>query len=142
MPFINKEQERAIVAAIEAAELNTSGEIRVHIESKCSGDAIGRAIYLFRFLKMDKTEQRNGVLIYVAYRSRKFAIIGDAGINARVPENFWEEIKCNMGKSFASGDYVGGICNAIHQVGNSLREYFPYGKDDVNEQPNEISFGD
>lgn len=140
--FLSKEEQRTIVAAIEEAELNTSGEIRVHIESKCKDDAVARAIYIFNYLKMYKTQQRNGVLVYVAHESRKLAIIGDVGINQKVPENFWNGIKEDMVKAFASGNFVGGIADAVRAAGVSLKEYFPYHSDDVNEQPNEISFGE
>ena len=140
--FLSKEEQRTIVAAIEEAELNTSGEIRVHIESKCKDDAVARAIYIFNYLKMYKTQQRNGVLVYVAHVSRKLAIIGDVGINQKVPENFWNGIKEDMVKAFASGNFVGGIADAVRAAGVSLKEYFPYQSDDVNEQPNEISFGE
>ncbi|MBR7157927.1 MAG: TPM domain-containing protein [Bacteroidales bacterium] len=140
--FLSKEEQRTIVAAIEEAELNTSGEIRVHIESKCKDDAVARAIYIFNYLKMYKTQQRNGVLVYVAHESRKLAIIGDVGINQKVPENFWNGIKEDMVKAFASGNFVGGIADAVRAAGVSLKEYFPYQSDDVNEQPNEISFGE
>lgn len=140
--FLSKEEQRTIVAAIEEAELNTSGEIRVHIESKCKEDAVARAIYIFNYLKMYKTQQRNGVLVYVAHESRKLAIIGDVGINQKVPENFWNGIKEGMVAAFASANFVGGIADAVRAAGVSLKEYFPYQSDDVNEQPNEISFGE
>ena len=94
--FISKSDQNLIVKAIESAELETSGEIRVHIEPKCKGDVIARAVYLFEKLKMDKTELHNGVLIYLAYDSCKFAIIGDTGINSIVPSDFWDKIKDNM----------------------------------------------
>lgn len=139
--FIEKEGQTRIVDAIKAAELNTSGEIRVHIESKCGDNVLERAVYIFNYLKMHRTEAHNGVLIYVAVESRKFAIIGDTGINSKVPDGFWDNIKQKMGASFALGDYVGGLSTAIEQAGHSLKEYFPYSKDDVNEQPDDISFG-
>ena len=140
--FLSKEEQQRIVAAIEEAELNTSGEIRVHRESKCKGDAVARAIYVFNYLKMYKTEQRNGVLVYVAVESKKLAIIGDVGINQRVPADFWDSIKNNMVASFVKGEFVEGIAGAVRTAGLSLKEYFPYQSDDVNEQPNEISFGE
>ncbi len=140
--FISKEEELQIVAAIKEAELNTSGEIRVHIESKCKRDAVSRAITIFNYLKMYNTAQRNGVLVYIAFDSRKLAIIGDVGINQRVPAGFWNGIKEKMAASFAAGDFVGGIAEAVRSAGVSLKEYFPYTSDDVNEQPDEISFGD
>ncbi len=141
-PLLSKEEQQKIVAAIEEAELNTSGEIRVHIESKCKGDAVARAICLFNYLKMYRTQQRNGVLVYVAHESRKLAIIGDVGINQRVPADFWNGIKEKMVKEFAAGNFVVGIAEAVRSVGVSLKEFFPYQSDDVNEQPNEISFGE
>ena len=141
-PFLSKEEQQQIISAIEEAELNTSGEIRVHIESKCRIDAVARAIYVFNYLKMYKTRQRNGVLVYIATESRKLAIIGDVDINQKVPADFWNHIKENMVAAFAAGNFVGGIAEAVRAAGNSLKEYFPYQQDDVNEQPNEISFGD
>ena len=140
--FIGTKGEELVVQAIKEAELNTSGEIRVHIESKCASDPLQRAVYVFNYLKMYQTQARNGVLIYVAVESRKFAIIGDAGINNAVPDNFWDSIKQGMGEAFSKGNYVGGLSQAIREAGNSLKKYFPYQSDDVNEQPDEISFGE
>lgn len=139
--FISKEEQGKIVGAIVEAELNTSGEIRVHIESRCGGNPVERAVYIFNYLKMYKTGERNGVLIYVAYKSRKFAIIGDTGINEKVPAGFWDKIRERMGDSFSKGAFTEGICNAVREAGESLKAYFPYKSDDVNEQPDEISFG-
>ena len=136
-----KEEEQLITESIKKAELNTSGEIRVHIESKCGDDVFDRAIYVFNYLKMYKTAQRNGVLFYIAADSRKFAIIGDEGINTVVPDDFWDKIKQEMVVFFAKGEYVKGLCAGIEEVGLSLKEYFPYKDDDINEQPNEISYG-
>ena len=140
--FIGAKGEQQIVQAIKEAELNTSGEIRVHIESKCASDPLQRAVYIFNYLKMYNTQARNGVLIYVAVESRKLAIIGDAGINNVVPDNFWENIKQRMGAAFSQGDFIGGLSGAIRESGESLKKYFPYQSDDVNEQPDEISFGE
>lgn len=140
--LIDRQAQERIVGAIKEAELNTSGEIRVHIESRCKAEAVPRAIYIFNYLKMYETAQRNGVLIYVALQSRKLAIIGDVGINNKVPSGFWNNIKNNMVTSFAAGNIVEGICGAVLSAGESLKEYFPYRQDDVNEQPDEISFGD
>ena len=140
--FIGKEGKLQIEQAIKEAELNTSGEIRVHIESKCSQAALQRAVYIFNYLKMFNTQARNGVLIYVAVESRKFAVIGDAGINKVVPDNFWNSIKENMRAAFSQGKYIDGLVEAIREAGVSLKRYFPYQSDDVNEQPDEISFGE
>ena len=140
--FIGKQGQEEIVAAIKAAELDTSGEIRVHLESKCSSDPLRRAVYIFNYLKMYQTQARNGVLIYVAVESRKFAFFGDAGIYKVVPDNFWNGIKQRMGEAFAAGNYVEGLSSAIKEAGESLKKYFPYQTDDINEQPDEISFGE
>lgn len=140
--FIGDKGKALIEQAIKEAELNTSGEIRVHLESKCSGDPLQRAVYIFNYLKMYRTQARNGVLVYVAVGSRKFAIIGDAGINAVVPDNFWDGIKEQMQLNFAAGNYVDGLVQAIRESGVSLKRYFPYQSDDINEQPDEISFGE
>jgi len=140
--FITLADQELIVKSIESAEMNTSGEIRVHIESSCKSDPIERAVYIFNKLKMFKTKERNGVLIYIAFKSRKFAIIGDTGINAKVPENFWDEVKEKLLNYFALGDIVSGLTLAIYMSGEKLKEYFPYQKDDINEQSNESSFGE
>ncbi len=139
--FLTKEQERSIVEAIKEAEKNTSGEIRVHIESKCKIDVLDRAVSVFNYLKMDRTAERNGVLIYVATISKKFAIIGDECINNRVPDNFWDSIKQKMGEAFSEGAFADGLCVAIKEAGVSLQKFFPYSKDDINEQSDEISYG-
>ncbi len=141
-PFISKADQASIVKAIESAELNTSGEIRVHIESNCPGDPIARAVYVFNKLKMYKTKDRNGVLIYIAWKAHKFAIIGDSGINAVVPENFWNVALELLGANLRSGENTAGICKTIELAGEKLKSYFPIKSDDTNEQSNEISFGD
>lgn len=139
--YFTKEQQKRIVDSIIEAELDTSGEIRVHIERFCKEDVLDHAAWLFSQLEMDKTEQRNGVLIYLAVESHKFAIIGDKGINAVVPPDFWESVKVIMREKFAMGDFTTGISLAVLEAGRLLKQYFPYHHDDVNEQPDEISFG-
>lgn len=139
--FIGVDGELKIVNSIKEAEINTSGEIRVHIESKCGDNPVDRALYLFHFLKMDKTVMRNGVLFYVAVKSRRFAVIGDKGINDAVPDDFWDSIKLQLESDFKAENYINGLAIAISKAGQSLKEYFPYKSDDVNEQPDEISYG-
>ena len=102
----SKEQKDLIVRAIKDAELNTSGEIRVHIENNCPEDVMDRAAYWFAKLKMHKTELRNGVLFYLALNHRKFAILGDIGINSVVPENFWNDTKEAMLPYYAEGNFA------------------------------------
>ena len=140
--LLKKENKDRLVRAIETAEKNTSGEIRVHLEQVCKGDPYLRAAYVFSRLGMFKTKDRNGVLVYLAMKSHKFAIVGDSGINAKVGAGFWNDVKDSMTTSFRSGDFTGGMENAILAVGNKLKAYFPYQKDDVNELSDEISYED
>lgn len=136
-----KEQQKQIVEAIKQAEHNTSGEIRVHIEKTCKGDTLDRASDVFAMLKMHKTELRNGVLFYLSVEDRKFAILGDAGINAKVPSNFWETVKETVIEQFKLGNSTEGLVKGILMAGEKLKAHFPYQKDDVNELSDEISFG-
>jgi uncharacterized membrane protein len=138
--FFTKQQQQQIVAAIRSAENETSGEIRVHVDNTCKEDVLDRAAWVFGKLNMHRTARRNGVLIYMAVASRKFAIIGDAGINAVTPNNFWNVIQENMSAQFAKGQFAEGLVAAIGQAGKALKEHFPSQADDINEQPDEISF--
>ncbi len=141
--FFTADQKKAIVQAITDAEAMTSGEIRLHVEPKCkTGDAIIRATALFTELKMDTTVHQNGVLIYIAYEDRLFAIIGDKGINHVVPANFWDGIKEVMAGHFKKGEFFEGVVFAIKESGMHLKQYFPLHQDDKNELSNEISEGE
>jgi uncharacterized membrane protein len=140
--FFTKEQQDHIRSAITEAEGNTSGEIRVHIETRLSGNALDRAAWIFRKIGMNKTENRNGVLFYLAVTNRKFAIIGDWGINTKVPDGFWDNIKGLLEKDFRDGKFTEGLVNGILMTGLQLKEHFPHQKDDVNELPDDISFDD
>lgn len=140
--FFTKEQQAHILDAIKEAEKETSGEIRIHIETRLSGDVLDRASWIFKKIGMNRTEERNGVLFYLAIRNRKFAIIGDTGINARVPEGFWDKIKNIMESDFKEKRFSDGLAKGILMAGNQLKEHFPHLTDDVNELPDEISFGD
>jgi uncharacterized membrane protein len=140
--LFSQEDKNRIVAAIVAAETATSGEIQVHIENHCRIDVLDRAAEVFETLKMHKTKERNAVLFYLAVADHKFAILGDSGINKVVPENFWEKIKEDMAKSFKAHAFAEGLSNAIEACGQQLKSHFPYdNKGDVNELPDEISFG-
>ena len=142
VPILSQEQQLKIVDAIVKAEDCTSGEIRVHVEPKCKTDPVIRAVKVFNRLEMYDTAARNGVVIYLAYESRVCAIIGDVAINEVIPAGFWEGILAEMQAAFAKGNFTEGIIAAVEAVGEALSEYFPYQSDDVNEQPDEISFGD
>jgi len=136
-----EEEKKQIVDAIKEAELNTSGEIQIHLENHCKEDVMDHAAYIFKTLKMHKTDLRNGVLFYMAVKDHKFAILGDAGINNKVPENFWDDIKEHMLSHFKKGDLTAGLSEGIKMAGEQLAAHFPYQKDDENELPDEISFG-
>jgi uncharacterized membrane protein len=140
--FFTKEQQENIRGAIKEAELSTSGEIRVHIETHVSGDVLDRAAWIFKRIGMHRTEERNGVLFYLAVTNRKFAVIGDKGINEKVPEDFWNGIKDLLEKHFSEGEFTEGLRKGILISGSQLKEHFPHRKDDINELPDEISFDD
>ena len=139
--FLSLEEEAMVVKAIQEAEHQTGGEVRVHVESVCRGNVMDRAAWLFKSLKMHETALRNGVLIYLSTTDRKFAIIGDAGINAVVPKGFWDDVKEQMIAHFSKGEMATGFVVGIAKVGEKLKEFFPYQDDDVNELPDEISYG-
>jgi len=139
--FFSAEQKTQITNAIKQAELNTSGEIRVHVENNCKIEVLDRASEVFSKLQMHKTEQRNGVLFYVAILDHKFAILGDAGINSKVPEGFWNEINDTVLSHFKEENYTDGLSKGIIMAGDQLKKHFPYQADDVNELSDEISFG-
>ena len=140
--FFSKQDEEYIIDSIQEAERMTSGEIRVHLERKLTGTIMETGQKVFHKLEMTKTKQRNGVLIFLAPQHKQFAIIGDKGINERVPDNFWKDVRDIMQKQFREGAFVEGICDGVRLIGEKLQEYFPYEKGDENELPDEISYGD
>lgn len=140
--FFTSRQKASMTAAIQEAEKNTSGEIRIHIENHTSMDVLDRAAQVFAELKMHKTALRNGILIYIALQDHRMAILGDAGIHSKVPENYWNDIKNLMIEQFKTGQICEGICKAVLTIGQQLKHFFPYSTDDVNELPDEISFKD
>ena len=140
--FLTKEEEQEIISAIKIAELNTSGEIRVHIEaSSRKDDAFNRALEVFHSLNMNITKQQNAVLIYVAVEDHKFVIYGDQGINKVVPANFWNTTKNTMQNHFKEGNFKKGIVEGVLKAGEELKAHFPWQTDDENELSNEISKG-
>jgi len=140
--FFTKEQQEQIRDAIREAEDLTSGEIRVHIETKTSGNVLDRAAWIFKRIGMHGTAERNGVLFYLAVTNRKFAVIGDQGINSKVAEDFWDDIKATVKKYFSEGRFAEGLVNGITMTGSQLKVHFPFRKNDVNELPDDISFDD
>ena len=138
--LFSADDQQRIVQAIAEAELSTSGEIRVHIEKNCKIDPVKRAIEVFHKLGMERTEQRNGVLIYLATEDHKFAIIGDQGINEHVPDHFWNDERDLMQSYFRKHEFTEGLVQGILKVGDQLKEAFPGEFGDRNELDNEISF--
>ena len=139
--FFTSEQQNSIKQAIAAAELNTSGEVRVHIDDTCKEDVLDKAANMFHQLKMDKTALRNGVLFYLAVTDHKFAILGDKGINEKVPVDFWDNIKEVMLSHFKKQEFTEGLCKGIEMAGEKLKSHFPLQTNDTNELNNEVSFG-
>lgn len=138
--FLSAEEEQDIVEAIRKAELNTSGEIRVHIENTCKGDATHRALEVFHLLKMDNTKLQNAVLIYVAIEDKTFVIYGDKGINDVVEKGFWDSTKDIIQSHFKKGNFKQGLIEGVLKSGKQLQHHFPYSDNDTNELTNEISY--
>jgi len=141
--FFTEEENRQLVQAIQKAEHQTSGEVRVFVESKCRYvDAIDRAQEIFLSLKMNETESRNATLVYVAVKHKQVAVYGDEGIHQKVGEKYWREVVEKMLLHFKNQKLVEGICQGIDDLGQALKFYFPYNSDtDKNELPDEIVFG-
>ena len=131
-----------MVEAIRSAELQTSGEIRLFVESKCSFiNPVDRAIELFGELNMQQTKDRNAVIVYIALKDKQLAVFGDEGIHQRLGQSFWnDEVEKILGK-FNQNEISNGICTMIQAIGTALTKYFPYSKDDKNELSDGIVFG-
>lgn len=140
--FLSKSEEQQIVKAIQEAEKNTSGEIRIHIEKTSEKPPLERAKEVFYLLKMDETELKNGILIYIAYEDKQVAILGDRGIHEVTGDDFWNAEKDLLIHYFKSQKYVEGIAEVVGQIGAKLKAFFPYNLDDKNELSDEISNGD
>ena len=131
-----------MIAAIKEAEKHTSGEVRVFVESKCSYvDPVDRAKEIFFNLKMELTEDRNAVLLYMAMDDHQLALFGDEGIYQRLGAEYWVKEARKILSAFTKNDYTGGICEVVKDIGQALKEQFPYENDDKNELPDDIIFG-
>lgn len=139
--FLSKAEEQEIVQAILEAEKNTSGEIRVHIEEHSEKSPLERAQEVFFELHMNETADRNGVLFYVCVSDKKFALIGDKGINEVVESDFWDCTRDTVIGNFKAGNFKNGLVEGILKAGERLKTYFPFQSDDENELSNEISRG-
>lgn len=139
--FLTKKEQKKIVKAIQKAEKHTSGEIRVHIDADPAENHLEVATAVFHRLKMTETKDRNGVLFHVSPKDHNFTIIGDVGIDAVTPDDFWDDIKEVVLKKFRKGQFAKGLKKGIKKTGKALKKYFPYEDDDKNELPDEISWG-
>ncbi len=134
-PKIDHEQ---VVAAIRAAELRTSGEIRVVLARRKAPDPVAAATIQFERLGMTQTQARNGVLIFFAPRSRNFAVIGDTGVHDKCGAAFWSELARAMEEHFKRSDFTAGLVHGIERAGDLLAAHFPRQPDDKNELPDDI----
>ena len=141
--FFTAEEQQLIIEAIQNAERMTSGEVRVFVESKCSYmDAIDRAAELFFQLEMQKTNDRNAVLVYVAMKDRQLAVFGDEGIHNKVGNEYWSTEVKKMISNFNRENYAAGIAEVVKDIGVALTKNFPFNNDtDKNELPDDIVFG-
>ncbi len=139
--LLSEADQVRVKEAISKAEARTSGEIRVHLDDTIADEVLDHAAYIFEELGMFRTRDRNGVLIYVSAADRRVAVIGDAGINARVPAGFWDDVLALLQEHFRSGRFADGLCQAVERVGEKLRADFPHERDDRDELSNDISFG-
>lgn len=142
-PLLDEEENRLIVKAIRQAEKRTSGEVRVYVESRCRFmDAIDRAAELFFSLQMEKTDDRNAVLVYIALKDHQLAVFADEGIYKKTGADYWNTVVREMLSTFNKQDYAKGIAECVIQIGEALTTHFPYDNDtDKNELPDQIVFG-
>ncbi len=137
--FLDQLRHEEIAAAIRAAELRTSGELRVFVSRKKVDDAVAAARVEFVRLAMEKTAQRNGVLIFVAPRSQKFAVIGDQGVHEKCGEVFWQETAKAMTDHFRRSEFTQGILLGVHRAGELLAQHFPRQSEDRNELSDDVA---
>lgn len=137
--LLSAEEESRLIEAIRQAERYTSGEVRVHMQKVLATDVLHAAQECFHELGMDQTELRNGVLFFVAPDYRKFAVIGDKGVNEVVPSNFWDEVVGLLRLYFSEGRFADGLCEGVILAGKQLARHFPLSDKDRNELPDDIS---
>jgi uncharacterized membrane protein len=138
--FFTGEEQKRILSAIEAAEDRTSGEIRLHLENFCPGNEVQVASRIFTSLNMHQTDERNGVLIYIATVSRKIAIIGDKGIHEKLGAAYWDKLVGELIREFKAKHHADALISCIKELGEKLSAFFPYKDNDKDELTNEISF--
>jgi uncharacterized membrane protein len=141
--FFSEEEKKLIVDAIREAEQQTSGEVRVYVESRCRFvDPLDRAAEVFTLLNMQKTSARNAVLLYFAVKDRQLAVLGDQGIHEKVGEDFWQKQVSQILSRFQREHFAEAITRMIKEIGEALKLHFPFDRQtDVNELPDDIVFG-
>ncbi len=140
--FLSQLDHDRIVRAIKEAEAGTSGEIRIYVQrGELDGDAFDHAQSKFRQLGMEQTRERNGILIYVAPRARKFAVIGDEGVHQKCGNEFWQDLVEKMREHFVREEFTDALVEAIESAGQLLARYFPKSSDRGNELPDSIVEG-
>ncbi|HMC96023.1 MAG TPA: TPM domain-containing protein [Flavobacteriales bacterium] len=138
--FLTEAERTRVAQAIGQAEQRTAGEIRVHLEDHIEDDVLDHAAFVFEELGMHRTRDHSGVLIYICAADRKVAVVGDKGINERVPPDFWADVVAVLKLRFAAGQRAEGLCEAVAMVGEKLVAFFPRRVDDTDELSNEVSF--
>ncbi len=139
--FISQLDETKIVRAIAEAEGKSSGEIRVYVSHRKRTDPFSFAQRRFLQMGMTRTRHRNAVLIYLAPRSRQFAIVGDVGVHQKCGDAFWQQVSAGMTGLLKQGRFTEAVLDAIQKVGDVLARHFPRGSDDQNELPDGIVRG-
>ncbi|OWK99445.1 hypothetical protein AP75_00405 [Kaistella haifensis DSM 19056] len=138
--FLTDYQMASLVEAIQTAEDHSTGEIRIHIDSTTEGNNAEIAFEVFKKLCKDQTAERNAVLFHVNFEQHYLTIIGDAGIHAKVHQNFWDRLHDKITQEFVKGNYFEGLKNAVLETGLELKKHFPITGKNPNELPNEITF--
>ncbi len=139
--FFSKDDEKRILSAIREAESHTSGEIRVRVEKKAGRHPMRTARKAFVRLGMRKTRLHNGVLFFLGVNQRRFVVLGDDGINEKVPEGFWDSVRDVAQEHFLKGLFAEGLAEGIKRAGKQLAKFFPYERGDINELPDAVSYG-
>ena len=140
--LFSKEEQHLIVSAIKEAERCTSGEVRVYVERRCSYvDALDRAVEIFHQMNMQHTQERNAVLVYVALKDHQLAVFGDEGIHQKVGSEYWNTEVIKMIHDFNRENYAVGIAGCVQDIGQALKEHFPWTDKDENELSDDIQFG-
>ena len=140
--FYQKLNDARVSQAIDAAEKRTSGEIRVYVTQRSVGDVMDEAARQFLKLGMEKTDQRNAVLIYFAPKSQRYAVIGDKGVHEKCGQGFWEHIRDDMTPLLKAGQFTEAIELAVREIGEVLAKEFPWHGGDRNERPNQVARDD